>query len=137
MPFTIDEEAAKKQFELNISREQEVVQREPSGSLRQGWMRTASGGLPVKQIPHMEFPRVVYLHPNRPFQEIEHRNTNHELVHKELCPTEHMTKIVNNEAELKAALADGWQTKPYIPAAPEKKDPDLYGPRSNKKGESK
>jgi hypothetical protein len=137
LPYTIDEEAAKKQMSLNITRGQEVVPRQPNGSLRDGWMGTVNGGLPVKEIPFLDFPRVIYLHPNRPFREIEHRDTNHQLVDKELVATDHMTKVINTEAELKAALADGWQTKPYIPAAPEKKDGDLYGARSNKKGESK
>jgi hypothetical protein len=137
LPYTIDEEAAKKQMQLNITRGQEVVPRQPNGSLREGWLGTVNGGLPVKEIPHLEFPRVVYLHPNRPFRELEHRDTNHRLVDTELVPTEHVTKIVNTEAELKAALADGWQTKAYIPSAPEKTDADLYGTPSKKKGESK
>ncbi len=138
MPYAIDEEAAKKQMNLNVMRPQEVVQRQPDGSLREGWMGTVNGGLPVKQIPHLEFPRVVYMHPNRPFREIEHRNSNHELVERELVPTEHLSKLVNNDAEMKAALADGWQAKPYIPTPTQAKDVDLYGPRPiEEKKESK
>jgi hypothetical protein len=128
MPFTLDEEAAKKQLQLNIMRGQEAVPREPNGTLREGWSGTISGGLPVRQIPHLEFPRVVYLHPNDPFQEIEHRNDRYELVGTEVVPTEHLTKIVNNDAELTAALDEGWLKEPYIPkSAP--KSPGLYGPK--------
>lgn len=114
---------------LNVMRPQEVVPRQPDGTLREGWAGTISGGLPVKQIPHAEFPKVVYMHPNEPYQEIEHRNDRFEVVSTDLVPTEHLAKHVQNEAELKAALAEGWLEKPYIPEpAPTKKD-SLYGPK--------
>lgn len=128
MPFTLDEEAAKKQMQLNIMRGQETVPRLSDGTLREGWSGTISGGLPVRQIPHLEFPRVIYLHPNEPFQEIQHRNDKYELVGTEVLPTEHLTKLVNNKAELSAALDEGWLKEPYIPkTAP--KSPGLYGPK--------
>ena len=127
MPYTIDEEAVKKQITLNVMRPQETVALQPDGSLRQGWAGTVGGGLPVKQIPHMEFPRVVYMHPNDPFQEIEHRNDKFEVVSTDLVPTEHLTKIVNNEAELKAALEDGYVKEPYIPQPAPRKSEGLYG----------
>lgn len=124
MPFTIHETAAKKQITYNVMRPQEVVPE----NLPENWMGTMSGGLPVKQIPHLEFPRIVYMHPNEPFQEIEHRNEKFEVVGTEVVPTEHLTKMVNNETELKAALEDGWLKEPYIPKAPPK-TPGLYGPK--------
>ncbi len=129
MPFTIDEEAAKKQMSLHIMRGQETVPRQPDGTLREGWSGTTSGGLPVRQIPHLEFPRVVYMHPNEPLEEIEHRNDKYELLGTEVVPTEHLTKIVHNETELKAALSDGWVKEPYIPAPPPPKSAGLYGPK--------
>ncbi len=49
---------------------------------------------PVKSIPTLEFPRVVYKHPNKAFKIIEHRNTRHELVDEEYVATEHMTKVI-------------------------------------------
>ncbi len=134
MPFTIDIEASKKQGFLNVMRPQEAVARESDGSLRAGWAGTISGGLPVKQIPHMEFPKCVYMHPNEPYQEVEHRNDRFEVVSTDLVPTEHLTKIVQNENELKKALADGWIEEPYIRQAAPKKQDTLYTPK--KKGKA-
>lgn len=124
MPFTIHEEAAKKQLNWNISRPQEAVPE----VLPQNFAGTPGGGLPVKYIPQLEFPRVLYMHPNEPLQEVEHRNDKFELVGTEVLPTEHLTKVVNDEAELNAAVDEGWLKDPYIPkAAP--KTPGLYGPK--------
>ena len=124
MPFAIHEEAVKKQMSHIVGRPQEQVPE----VLPENWQGTIGQGLPVKQIPHLEFPRVIYMHPNEPLQEIEHRNDKFELVGTEVVPTEHLTKLVQNEAELDAALAEGWVKEPYIPkAAP--KQPGLYGPK--------
>ena len=133
MGFTIDIEACRKQMFLNVMRPQEVVPRQADGTLPEGWSGTNSQGLPVKQIPIIEYPKVVYLHPNEPTRKIVHRNLNHEIVEEELIPTEHLTKMVQNEAELKAALEEGWCERPYIPAVPEKPDSGLYGPRKIRK----
>lgn len=130
MPFTINEEAAKSQQFLNVMRPQEVARQKPDGT----WEGTMSQGLPVKFIPHAEFPKVVYMHPNEPYQEIEHRNDRFEVVSTDLVPTEHLAKHVHNEAELKKALADGWTEQPYIPQAPPTKKDSLYGPK--KKGKA-
>jgi hypothetical protein len=73
------------------------------------------GGIPVKPIPHQDFPRVLYKHPNQPFRKIEHRNTQHEVVEVETVPTEHLTLKVESAEELEKALADGWVKDPYIP----------------------
>jgi hypothetical protein len=132
MPYAIDIEASKRQMFLNVMRPQEVVPREPDGTLREGWSGTMSGGLPVKQIPHAEFPKVVYMHPNEPYQEVEHRNDRFEVVSTDLVPTEHLAKHVNSKAELEAALADGWVTEPYIAKAPPTKKDSLYTPKKKK-----
>jgi len=140
MPFAIDEKATRKMMNWNVSRPQEVA----PDPLPEGWMGTVGGGLPVKQIPHYEFPIVVYLWPVRPFRELEHRNDNFELVGTEKIPTEHLTKVVSCDAHknggpascpdcnasLEAVLAEGWRKEPYLPAAPAKPDSDLYGPRT-------
>jgi len=84
---------------------------------------------PVIAIPHMDFPQVVYMHPNEPFRKVEHRNANFEVVGTEMLPTEHLTKVVQDEAELKAALEAGWVKKPYLPKAPPDPNADLYGKR--------
>lgn len=81
---------------------------------------------PVKSIPHLEFPRAVYKHPLEPFTTIEHRNARHELVEEEIIPTEHLTRVVADEKELKAAVADGWELKPYVPKAPPDSKAHLY-----------
>jgi hypothetical protein len=116
MPFTIDEERMKSTqpfkrkgqeikplFEMNLM------------------------GPPVIEIPHADFPRVVYMHPNEPFRTVEHRNANMELVLSEQVPTTHLTRIVQDEKELEAALADGWVKEAYMPKAPPDPDAHLYG----------
>ena len=57
----------KKQIEaVNIMRPQEQV----PDPVPENFSGTMSQGLPVKQIPVLPFPRVVYMHPNEPFHEI-------------------------------------------------------------------
>lgn len=133
MGFTIDVEASKKQMFLNVMRPQEVVPRQPDGTLRDGWAGTISGGLPVKQIPHADFPKAIYMHPNEPWEEIEHRNDRFEVVSTDYVPTEHLVKVVQNEAELKAALVAGWVEQPYIQQAPPTSKDSLYGPKKKVK----
>lgn len=129
MPHTIDLEACRKQMFLNVSRPQEVVPRQQDGTLQDGWSGTTSQGLPVKEIGFLEYPRVLYMHPNETVRKIVHRNLDHEIVEEEVIPTEHLAKHVHNEAELKAALSEGWVKEPYIPAVLAKPDDGLYGPR--------
>lgn len=142
MPYAIDLEAAKKQINLNVTRQQEVVQREPDGSLREGWLGTVNGGLPVRQIPHYSFPVVLYLWPNVPTRTVVHRNSAHEIVFEEEIPLEHKTKTIACPAHanggfsdcaecnklLDAALTDGWRREPYIGRPAPREDADLYGP---------
>jgi hypothetical protein len=143
MPFAIDEKATRKMMTWNTSRKDELA----PDPLPEGWLGTVGGGLPMKQIPHWEFPIVLYLHPTRPFREIEHRDANFALVATERVATEHLARSINCaahvsggpascpdcKAQLDAAVAEGWTRTPYIPAAPEKPDSDLYGgPRKKK-----
>lgn len=122
MPFTIHDQAVKKQMNWNVMRPQEAA----PDPLPENWSGTMSGGLPVKQIPHLEFPRVVYMHPKKTHKQIEHRNDKFEVVGIEVVPTIHKTKLVNNEAELKQALAQGWRKEPYIPAPPPSTEDGVY-----------
>ena len=101
MPLAIDEEALKKRETLDVSA--------PQGTAH---------GLPVKSIPHYEFPRVVYLHPSEPFMKIEHRNDRREIVQVETVATEHEAKTVGDADELEAALAEGYVLVPYLQKAP-------------------
>jgi hypothetical protein len=70
---------------------------------------------PTVQIPHLEFPRVVYQHPVKPFRKVEHRNAMREIVQVEMVANEHLTRVVADQADLDQALAAGWKKEPYIP----------------------
>lgn len=128
MPFAIHPEAARKQMNWNVRATQEVV----PDPLPENWQGTSSGGLPVKQIPHLEFPRVMYLHPNEPFEEIEHRNDKFEVVSTDVVPTEHLTKIVNSEEDMQTAMVEGWLKEPYVPKPAPARTVGLYGPKKAK-----
>lgn len=143
MAFTIHEQATKKQMFLNVSRPQEQV----PDPLPENWTGTLGQGLPVKQIPHFEFPCILYMHPNRPTKTVVHRNTQHEIVHEEEIPLEHLTRVISCEAHknggpkdcancnkaLESALGEGWTRTPYIAPEIPKPDDDLYGrPRGKK-----
>jgi hypothetical protein len=142
MPFALHVGAAKKQMFLNVSRPQEQV----PDVLPENWQGTASQGLPVTQIPHLEFPLVVYMHPNEPTRTVLHRNERHEVIHEEEVPLEHLTKVVCCDAHknggpkdcpdcnkaLKVALAEGWVKEPYIPKPVVDESPALYGPRKER-----
>ncbi len=99
MPQTIDIDKMQGNAELGIQRILRLNPAEP----------------PVKTIPFLDFPRVVYKHPLTDFRKIEHRNTHHEVVDIETVQTEHLTKTVANDKELEIALADGWVKEPYVP----------------------
>jgi hypothetical protein len=128
LPYEIHEEALKKQGTVNVMRPQEPV---PS-DLPPNFGGTMSQGLPVRQIPHREFPCIVYKHPNEPFRTIEHRNTNFEVVGTEVVQTEALTKKVENQGELEAALADGWVRELYVPKPLPDPTAHLYEQRRKK-----
>ena len=81
---------------------------------------------PTKSIPHMEFPKVLYKHPTKPFITIEHRNAKHELVEEEIVPASHVTLVVADQKAQDKAVKEGWVTKPYIPQAPPDPNAGLY-----------
>lgn len=95
-------------------------------------MQMENNNPPLKQIPHMDFPRVVYKHPNEPFMEIEHRNAKFEVVGIEVVSAEHLTMKVADETALKAALKDGWVKEPYIPAPLPNRNAGLYAKKAEK-----
>jgi hypothetical protein len=70
---------------------------------------------PTRNIPHAEFPRVLYKHPVELFSTILHRNVRHEVVQEEIVPNEHLTMVVDTQAEMDKALASGWVKNPFIP----------------------
>jgi hypothetical protein len=143
MPHAIHEAALKKQMHYNSSRPQEAVPE----VLPENWTGTPQQGLPVLQIPHFEFPLCLYMHPLVPARKVIHRNDRQEVVHEELVPLEHLTKVVGCEAHIKsggprdcpdcnasleAALAEGWVKEPYIPKPAADENLGLYGPRKKK-----
>lgn len=109
MPLTIDDEKFDKQETLDMSKPQGTAQ-----------------GLPVKQIGHEEYPRCVYKHPNAPFYVEDHRNVNHEVVHREVKAAEHRVHVCHTKGEHEQKLTEGWKNEPYIPQAPPDPMDDLY-----------
>jgi glutamate/tyrosine decarboxylase-like PLP-dependent enzyme len=65
------------------------------------------GKPPVVPIPHMDFPKMVYLHPQDKTRE-------------------HLTKIVNNATELAESMAKGWRKQPHVPVTNEPEIPAGY-----------
>ncbi len=76
------------------------------------------GKPPMKTVPDEFWPKLVYKHPKTPFRKamVPVGGGRRE---EQTIPNEHTYKKVANEKELKAALAQGWVEKPYLP-----KDPD-------------
>jgi hypothetical protein len=113
MPLAIDEEKFATQTTLDLSKPQGTPQ-----------------GLPVKQIPHYEFPKIVYLHPRKAYRVVEHRNADHVVVHRENVATEHRAHVCQDQAEFERMERQGYQTEPYIPVAPPSaEDEEIYGVR--------
>ena len=107
MPFAIDEERFKQIKRFDVS----APPNSPSG-------------IPMKQIPYMEFPRAIYKHPTEPYRKVEHRNALHEVVDVETVPAEALCRVVNDAKELAQALKEGWLKEPY--AAPPLPDPNAH-----------
>lgn len=109
MPTSIDEERFRSQETLDMSKPQGTAQ-----------------GLPVKQIPHQEYPKCAYRHPVTPYREVQHRNVNHEVVHRELVATEHQVHVCLTAQEFREKLSKGWVAEPYIQQAPPDPTEHLY-----------
>jgi hypothetical protein len=107
MPFTVDHEKMKGMATFDVSA--------PQGS---------PYGIPVKQIQHMDFPRVMYKHPVEPFLKTVHRNAAFEVVGVETTPAEALTMLVADEKEMKRAEKQGWVKEGYVP--PPLPDPNAH-----------
>jgi len=119
MPFEIDTEALNKLKVADISKP------------------------PVRQIPHMDFPRHVYLwpkdktmhpiHDRIPLRDDKERivrgdDGNPIMVTDFLNTSKKRVKIVNNEQEYKAAIEKGWRDTPHVQEVddlPEGFEPDI------------
>jgi hypothetical protein len=115
MPFTIDTEALK-----DVPGKPAIVSMDPMKP-------------PVKPIPHMDYPRVVYKHPKEPFKVVIHRNALHEVVQEERVPSEHLSRVVASKEEFDRALQEGWVADPYIPKAAPDPNKHLYDAPAERK----
>lgn len=88
--------------------------------------RTVPGTIPVRDIPHMEFPKIVYKHPTKAYKRMYLPVDGHGNKDWQWVPQEATTRKVANEEEFKAALKQGFQAKNYVmPAEPlEPADPE-------------
>lgn len=91
MPKTVDEEAIAKATSMDLSKP------------------------PVKEIPHNEFPRMVYKHPKSPTRTVREVVAGQWTEYVVL--TEHAVKVVGDQKELDRAIKDGFVVKPYVVAA--------------------
>lgn len=86
--------------------------------------RTEPGTIPHRDIPHQEFPRVVYLHPRKPFKKMNLPVDGHGNKELQWVPNEAKTALVNTKEELAAKLKDGYQLKHYVVPALPAADPE-------------
>lgn len=123
MPQTVNEAAAKNMKEMRLPSAKpgyfpQVMQ--PDGSFVYGeWVEgeTNAGNIPMKQIPHMEFPKMVYMPPKQAWKPMIVMADGHGNKEWQWVANEARTLVVKDDKELKHALGKGWQEKPYI--APE------------------
>lgn len=76
--------------------------------------RTIASTIPMRDIPHLEFPRVVYLHPKKPYKPMYLPVDGHGNKEWVWVANEAQTRKVANEEELKAAQKQGYQVKHYV-----------------------
>lgn len=79
---------------------------------------TIPGDIPTKEIPMQDFPKVVYLHPRKPYRRMflpvdGHGNKEWQWIANEAKPLR-----VADKQELAKAIKDGYQEKVYIAPAP-------------------
>lgn len=97
MPYEVDEEAMRKALSVNFSNP------------------------PVRPIPFLAFPAMVFKHPKEPFRK--------EMVDGKSVQVanEALTQIVQDQEELDKALSEGWTQKMYVaPAVPDAKFSKIY-----------
>lgn len=93
MPFEVDEEAMRSALSVNYANP------------------------PMRSIPHLDFPAMVFKHPKTPFRsEVENGKS-------VKVANEALTRVVKDQEELDAALAEGWTQKIYVaPVVPNPND---------------
>jgi hypothetical protein len=69
---------------------------------------------PTKDIPHMDFPMCLYLHPKSKTKKQAIFDENGIKVAERLVCTEHKSRIVRDQKELDKALKEGWRKQPFI-----------------------
>lgn len=86
------------------------------------------GTLPHKDIPHMEFPRAVHLHPKKPFVKRLLPVDGHGNKEWQWVANQAQTKVVKDKDELELALKQGWKIKHYVVPPPPVEAPEDDAP---------
>ena len=92
--------------------------------------RTNPGTLPMRDIPHQEFPRAVYLHPKKSHRRMLLPIDGHGNKEWQWIQNEAKTKNVKSHEELEAAKKQGYQMKHYVAPPPPVADPEEETPET-------
>ncbi len=71
---------------------------------------------PLRAIPHLEFPKCIYLWPKKPFRTVKVKNDRGEIVEQYQEATQAKSKTVFTKAEMDKELKVGWRKEPYMAA---------------------
>jgi len=82
------------------------------------------GTLPHRDIPHFDFPRVVYFHPRKPYRKMILPVDGHGNKEWQWVANQVKTKTVQNKEELAAAQKEGYQLKHYVVPPPPLEQPE-------------
>jgi hypothetical protein len=82
------------------------------------------GTIPHRDIPHQEFPRIVYLHPKKPFRKMFLPYDGHGNKEWKWVANQARELVVASEEELKKALTAGYQKKHYVVPPVPLEDPE-------------
>ena len=69
---------------------------------------------PLKTVPDEPFPRMLYRWPKEHYRTVIDRPNNAAPVER-LVPNPPLTKLVNSNKELEAALKQGWRKEAFVP----------------------
>jgi hypothetical protein len=76
--------------------------------------RSEPGTIPHRDIPHQDFPRVVYLHPRKPYRRLMVPIDGHGNKEWQWIANEAKVRKVADQKELDQALKEGYKTKHYV-----------------------
>lgn len=130
MPFTVNETAAKTMKEIRLPSAKPGFYpqtQDASGNFIYGeWVEgeTNTGNIPMKQIPHMDFPKTIYQYPRHPWKARIVMTDGHGNKEWQWIAVEAKSKVVADAKELKKALEQGWNEKPFIQPEMPAEDPE-------------